>query len=97
VDVYHLWWDPELECQIRQAGRNILSFHICDWRTPTDDFLNDRGLMGEGCIDIRQIRGWVEEAGFRGCVEVEIFSDTHWAKDQAIFLKEIQQAYLSHG
>ncbi len=97
VDVYHLWWDSDLENQIRRAGRNILSFHICDWRTPTRDFLNDRGLMGEGCIDIRQIRGWVEEAGFQGYVEVEIFSDTHWAEDQAVFLEQIQQAYLAHG
>ena len=24
------------------------------------DLLNDRGLMGEGCIDLREIRGWVE-------------------------------------
>ncbi|HNY28277.1 MAG TPA: sugar phosphate isomerase/epimerase family protein [Candidatus Sumerlaeota bacterium] len=97
VDVYHLWWDPDLESQIRRAGRNILSFHICDWRTPTRDFLNDRGLMGEGCIDLRPIRGWVEEAGFHGYIEVEIFSDTRWAEDQATFLERIQQAYLAHA
>lgn len=97
VDVYHLWWDPDLENQIRRAGKNILSFHICDWRTPTHDFLNDRGLMGEGCIDIRQIRGWVEEAGFQGFIEVEIFSDAHWSEDQAVFLEQIQKAYLALG
>ncbi|MCK5006889.1 MAG: sugar phosphate isomerase/epimerase, partial [Spirochaetales bacterium] len=68
VDVYHLWWDPELEEQIKRCGQmgRILAFHICDWKTPTEDLLYDRALMGEGCIPIRQIRGWAEAAGFAG-------------------------------
>lgn len=97
VDVYHLWWDPQLEQEIRRCGKNgnLLAFHICDWRTPTEDMLNDRGLMGEGCINIRQIRGWVEEAGFNGFNEVEIFSNRRWGMDQDAFLDEIKKAYLS--
>ena len=77
VDVYHLWWDPALENEIERCGRNnnLLAFHICDWKSPTIDMLNDRGLMGEGCIPIRKIRSWVEEAGFNGFIEVEIFSN----------------------
>lgn len=96
VDVYHLWWDPELEKEIIRCGKagNLLAFHICDWRTPTIDMLNDRGLMGEGCINIRQIRGWVENAGFKGFNEVEIFSNRLWAQDQDQFLAEIKRAYL---
>ncbi|MBN1866631.1 sugar phosphate isomerase/epimerase [Candidatus Sumerlaeota bacterium] len=99
VDVYHLWWDPDLEAEVRRAGRagNLLSFHICDWRTPTRDLLNDRGLMGEGCIPIREIRGWVEETGFSGYNEVEIFSDAFWAMDQSKFLEKIRDAYLNHS
>ncbi len=98
VDVYHLWWDPELEGQIERSGRagRIFSFHVCDWRTPTEDLLNDRGLMGEGCINLRQIRGWVEEAGFQGFIEVEIFSNRYWATDQQVFLEKIKEAYLQH-
>jgi sugar phosphate isomerase/epimerase len=53
--------------------------------------------MGEGCIPIRQIRGWVEEAGFKGSIEVEIFSNRLWARDQAAFLEEIKAAYLGHA
>ena len=53
--------------------------------------------MGEGCIPIRQIRGWVEAAGFRGFNEVEIFSSRHWAGDQGEFLRAIAAAYLAHG
>jgi len=99
VDVYHLWWDPDLEAEIRRCGRggHLLAFHICDWKTPTEDFLNDRGLMGEGCIPIPQIRGWVEETGFDGFNEVEIFSARHWARDQVQFLQDIKDAYLHHS
>jgi len=98
VDVYHVWWDPDLESQIRRCGQaeRIFAFHASDWRTPTEDLLNDRGLMGEGCIDVRQIRGWVEESGFDGFVEVEIFSNRYWATDQNEFLEKIKDAYSKH-
>ena len=95
VDVYHLWWDPALETEIERCGRNnnLLAFHICDWKSPTADMLNDRGLMGEGCIPIRKIRSWVERAGFNGFIEVEIFSDIYWKQDQEEFLKKIIESY----
>jgi len=93
VDVYHLWWDPDLESEIRRAGPRILSFHVCDWRCPTRDLLNDRGLMGEGCIPVRRIRRWVEETGYDGAIEVEIFSDELWAEDPRVLLDRIKTAY----
>ncbi len=98
VDVYHLWWDPDLREQILRCGRSgyLSAFHVCDWRTPTVDFLNDRGLMGEGCIPIREIRSWVEEAGFGGFIEVEIFSTRLWQLDQDEFLRKIKDAYLRY-
>ena len=99
VDVYHLWWDPDLEAEIQRCGQanRIFAFHVCDWKTPTGDLLNDRGLMGEGCIPIPTIRGWVEQAGFDGFNEVEIFSDRYWGQDQATYLKTIVEAYLKHA
>ncbi len=95
VDVYHLWWDPDLRTEIQRCGRNgnLLSFHVCDWRTPTEDLLLDRGVMGEGCINIREIRGWAEEAGFDGFIEVEIFSTRYWEMDQKSYLQRIVEAY----
>jgi sugar phosphate isomerase/epimerase len=81
VDVYHLWWDPNLEKEIRRAGKKrILAFHMCDWLVPTTDLLLDRGMMGDGVIDIRKIRGWVEDVGYDGFAEVEIFSANNWWK-----------------
>jgi len=95
VDVYHLWWDPNLEKEIERCGKNnaLLAFHICDWKSPTTDFLNDRGLMGEGCIPIRKIRNWVENTGFNGFQEVEIFSTKYWKMEQSEFLKQIITSY----
>ena len=96
VDVYHLWWDNTLREEIIRCGDNghLFAFHVCDWNVPTVDFLNDRGLMGDGCINIPQIRSWVEETGFNGYNEVEIFSDKYWATDQNEYLEKIKHAYL---
>jgi sugar phosphate isomerase/epimerase len=96
ADVYHIWWDPDLASSIAAAGKRIIGFHVCDWRTPTVDLLNDRGLMGEGCIDIRAIKHMVNSAGFDGFNEIEIFSDRWWAEDPDTFLAAITKAYDEH-
>ncbi len=95
VDVYHVWWDENLEEEIIRCGSNdkIFAFHVCDWKVPTHDILLDRGIMGEGCIDIRQIRQWVNRAGFEGFNEVEIFSEKYWKDDQDEYLERIVLAY----
>ncbi|HVU19069.1 MAG TPA: sugar phosphate isomerase/epimerase family protein [Candidatus Didemnitutus sp.] len=98
VDVYHVWWDPALESEIARCGRlgALAAFHVCDCRSPTIDLLNDRGLMGEGCIPLRKIRSWVERAGFAGFNEVEIFSNRLWALDPDEYLARIVAAYREH-
>ena len=86
VDVYHVWWDPALELEIARAGRadagpghsRLMGFHLCDWLVPTTDLLLDRGMMGDGVIDLPLIRSWMERAGYRGPHEVEIFSAGNW-------------------
>ena len=79
VDAYHVWWDPKLQSQIARAGAARLhAWHVCDWLTPTRDLLNDRGMMGDGVIELKKIRGWMEAAGYRGFAEVEIFSAQDW-------------------
>ena len=80
IDVYHMWWDPILEAQIASARGRILAHHICDWLVPTKDILLDRGMMGDGVIDLPRIRRMVEAAGFTGYQEVEIFSAENWWK-----------------
>ncbi|MGH6883564.1 sugar phosphate isomerase/epimerase family protein [Hypericibacter sp.] len=79
VDVYHCWWDPELATQIARAGAaRLMAFHVCDWLVPTTHLLTDRGMMGDGIVDIALIRGWMEAAGYGGHAEVEIFSERWW-------------------
>ncbi|HET9433786.1 MAG TPA: sugar phosphate isomerase/epimerase family protein [Chitinophagaceae bacterium] len=97
VDVYHLWWDPSLEREIKRCGKNVFAFHICDWNSPTVDILLDRGLMGDGCIALNKIRSWVEATGFNGFYEVEIFSNKYWQEDQSQFLTKIIKAYKENS
>jgi sugar phosphate isomerase/epimerase len=80
VDTYHVWWDPDLEREIARAGEKILAYHVNDWLVPTTDLLLDRGMMGDGVIDLRAIRAMVEAAGYRGYCEVEILSANNWWK-----------------
>lgn len=82
IDCYHVWWDPNLARDVARAGeaRRIFGFHVCDWLVPTIDVLNDRGMMGDGIIDIPSIRAALEGAGYTGPVEVEIFSAANWWK-----------------
>jgi len=99
VDVYHLWWDPSLEQEIKRCGENdnLFAFHICDWNSPTVDILFDRGLMGDGCIPVSKIRSCIEATGFSGFYEVEIFSNKYWQQDQTQFLKKIIKAYKENS
>ena len=98
IDVYHIWWDPHIYTEIRRCGarNNLYAFHVCDWRVPTRDMLNDREIMGNGCIPVKRIRKAVDEAGFSGPIEVEIFSTTYWAMDQHEVLHQIVDAYHHH-
>jgi sugar phosphate isomerase/epimerase len=80
IDAYHVWWDPDLETEIARAGKakRIFAYHVCDWLVPTRDLLLDRGMMGDGVIDLPRIGGWIDKAGYRGFTEVEIFSSLDW-------------------
>lgn len=78
LDAYHVWWDPDLARQVARAGRRLFALHVCDWLVPTRDLLEDRGMMGDGVIDLPAFRAMAEGAGYAGAVEVEIFSALDW-------------------
>jgi sugar phosphate isomerase/epimerase len=80
LDVYHVWWDPELPRQIERAGKRIVTYHVCDWLVPTRDLVFDRGMPGDGVIDLKGIRAMVEATGYNGHIDVEIFSTLDWWK-----------------
>jgi len=94
IDVYHTWWDPKLESQIARAGRDrLLAYHVCDWLLPTRDLLNDRGMMGDGIVELKKIRAWVEAAGYLGPAEVEIFSERWWNEPTEVLLDTCEARY----
>ena len=81
IDTYHVWWDSDVWPQIARAGKDrLLAFHVCDWLVPTKDMLLDRGMMGDGVIDIPAYRRAVEAQGFDGFVEVEVLSNDWWSR-----------------
>jgi sugar phosphate isomerase/epimerase len=92
VDAYHVWWDPLLAPSIAAAGRRIRALHVCDWLRHTQEPLLDRGMMGDGVIELKRLRGMVEAAGFDGPVEVEIFSrDRWWLEDPDVVLRTCRE------
>jgi sugar phosphate isomerase/epimerase len=96
VDLYHVWWDPKLQAQIARADADrLLAYHVCDWLTPTRDLLNDRGMMGDGVIELKKCRRWVEDAGYTGYAEVEIFSDYWWGQPGEEVLDTCIERHLS--
>ena len=97
VDVYHVWWDRSLRAELQRAGKDrLLAFHVCDWLVETNDMLLDRGMMGDGVIDIPLIRAWIEGEGFDGFYEVEIFSqDNWWQRDPDEVLRIVKERVAS--
>lgn len=96
VDVYHVWWDHELESELQRCAQNnwLAAYHICDFKAEQSDPLLDRGIMGEGCANLTEIDKWVtQDNQFTGLREVEIFSSHWWAQDQNLFLDKILEAY----
>ena len=94
VDSYALWWDPALEREITRAGARLASFHVSDWLPETRDVRLDRGMPGDGLIDNRKIRSWIESTGFYGMIEVEIFSKYDWwQRDPDEVVRTIKDRY----
>jgi sugar phosphate isomerase/epimerase len=88
IDTYHVWWDPNIYQAIERAGSRIFAFHVSDWLAPPPDFLNGRGLMGDGCIEFGKLAAAVNRAGYHGPIEVEIFNQQLWSLpgDEALSL-----------
>ncbi len=95
VDAFHVWWDPDLDEELERLGelKAVSALHLCDWRPPLQDILNDRALMGEGVIDLPGLRRKAMAAGFGGLDEIEIFSTRHWARDGDAWLADVVRAY----
>lgn len=74
LDIYHLWWDPNVLAAIARAGDRILGHHLCDWKLHPEDVMTDRAIMGDGVADVAGITRAARRAGYSGLLEIEIFS-----------------------
>ena len=97
VDAYHVWWDPQVYVEIARAGSRIFAFHVSDWMVPTNSLLMSRGMMGQGVIEIRRLRHAVDEAGYRGPIEVEIFNEEIWLTPVKEVVQTVRQSYMASG
>ncbi|MFD8520704.1 sugar phosphate isomerase/epimerase family protein [Streptomyces capillispiralis] len=100
VDTYHIWWDDTAPAQIARAGAQgrIHTFQLADWITPLPEgVLNGRGQIGDGAVDMREWKGYVDAAGYTGAIEVELFNDTLWARDGRALLAETAARFAEHA
>ncbi|MDK1476632.1 sugar phosphate isomerase/epimerase family protein [Streptomyces sp. 549] len=100
VDTYHVWWDDRAAAAVARAGaaERIHSFQLADWVTPLPSgVLTGRGQLGDGVIDLRTWRERVDDAGYRGPIEVEIFNEELWARDGGEVAAEVAERYLRYS
>jgi len=95
ADVYHIWWDPALYTEIARAAGRLVGLHVSDWLVPAHDILMSRGMMGDGVIELRRIRTAVQDAGYNGPIEVEIFNEAVWDTPLDMLLPLIKERYLA--
>jgi sugar phosphate isomerase/epimerase len=96
VDVFHVWWDPDLMHQIESAQGKIAGFHVSDWPVPLPGILMGRAMMGDGVIELRKLRQAVDATGYDGPIEVEIFNEEIWKNADNGLLERIQQSFIKH-
>ncbi|WP_035349807.1 sugar phosphate isomerase/epimerase family protein [Edaphobacter aggregans] len=94
VDVYHIWWDPQVYAEIARTAERIFAFHVSDWIVPTPDMLMGRGMMGDGVIEIHRLREAVERAGYTGPIEVEIFNEELWAQPVDAIVSRVAARFI---
>lgn len=94
IDVFHVWWDPSVYDEIKRASGHIFGFHVCDWITPLPDVLQGRGMMGDGWIELRRLRSAVEQAGYTGPIECEIFNKALWEQPGDEVLELMKRRFI---
>jgi sugar phosphate isomerase/epimerase len=96
IDVFHVWWDPDVMQQIERARGKIAGFHVSDWSVPLPGILMGRSMMGDGVIELRKLRLAVDAAGYTGPIEVEIFNEDIWKNADNGLLELTKQRFIEH-
>lgn len=93
IDIYHVWWDPNVYEEISRAKNWTFGFHVNDWLVPNADPLMSRGMMGDGVVENRRLREAVDSAGYDGPIEVEIFNADTWAMNGNDVLRVMKERF----
>jgi sugar phosphate isomerase/epimerase len=72
-DVWHLWNSDVLD-ELPRYAHLLAGVHVNDWREPTRGWA-DRVLPGDGAADLPALLGVLEDVGWEGFYDLEIFSD----------------------
>lgn len=96
MDAYHVWWDPEVMNEIERAHGKIVGFHVSDWPVPLPGILMGRAMMGDGIIDLRQLRQAVDNTGYEGPIEVEIFNEDVWQRADDRLLENVKRHFVKY-
>jgi sugar phosphate isomerase/epimerase len=96
VDAFHVWWDPEVFRQIERARGRIVGFHVSDWPVPLPGILMGRAMMGDGVIELRNLRQALDAAGYNGPIEVEIFNEEIWKRADDGLLELVQKRFVEN-
>ena len=102
-DVWHLWNSTDVLDEIRRFAPLIAGVHVSDWREPTRSWA-DRVLPGDGVADLPAILGVLEDVGWNGFYDLEVFSDNGafgsvypdslWDLDAAELARRGREAFL---
>jgi sugar phosphate isomerase/epimerase len=96
VDVFHVWWDPDVLQQIERARGKIAGFHVSDWPVPLPGILMGRAMMGDGVIELQKLRQAVDATGYDGPIEVEIFNEDIWKSADDGLLERIKHSFIEN-
>jgi sugar phosphate isomerase/epimerase len=95
LDVFHVWWDYRLYAETQRAAGHIVGFHVSDWAVPLPGIVTGRSMMGDGVIELRRIREAVEEAGYRGPIEVEIMNESIWGQPIDAIIEQTIERFVA--
>jgi sugar phosphate isomerase/epimerase len=91
-DVYHLWQEPNLLERIAEIAPLVATVQLNDWhRAPQSKY--DRGLLGDGEIPLADITRAFLDNGYRGALEIAIWSEELWKTNYDWLLSDCRSRF----
>jgi sugar phosphate isomerase/epimerase len=97
-DIWHFWDWPDVVPLTKKYGTNIVGVQINDYRDPTR-VPADRVLPGAGIADLAALFGALDQSGYDGWYDLEIFSDfalpdSIWSREPRDWVEEGRRGFL---